>query len=145
MRCELEVPGGEVGARSHLKARTIAIIPRRRGMHLDFAIEFELGDAPQVLAQDVLLDFELMLVGGVLVVASAAAAKMRAGRLNAVRRWFHDCRGMCASEARFFFRERRVDFLSGKNKRNENGLAASAIVGRKASESVAAIDELFNV
>jgi hypothetical protein len=52
---------------------------------------------------------------------------------------------MCASEARFFFRERRVDFLSGKNKRNENGLAASAIVGRKASESVAAIDELFNV
>ncbi len=114
-------------------------------MYLDFVLQFELGDAAQVLAQDFFLDFELLLVAGVLVVASAAAAKMRTGRRNAVRRWLDDRRGLGAGEAGLFFGENGFDFFSGKNEGNENGLAASASVGGKTSESVAAVDELFNV
>ena len=54
-------------------------------MDLNFALQFELGDAPQIFAQDFFLDFELMLVAGVLIMASAAAAEMWARRLDAVR------------------------------------------------------------
>ena len=82
---EFEISRGEVGFRPHLKARTIAVVPWWRRMHLNFALQLELGDATQVLAQDFLLDFELVIVAGMLVVASAAGAKVRAGRWDAVR------------------------------------------------------------
>ncbi len=83
---ELEISGREVGASLHLQARTIAIVPGRRRMDLNFALQFELGDAPQVLAQDFFLDFELMLVGGVLILASTAAGEVRTWRPHAMRR-----------------------------------------------------------
>jgi hypothetical protein len=113
-------------------------------MHFDLASEFEPGDAPQILAQNLLLDFELMLVGGVLMVASAATSEIRTLRLHAVRRRLYDGCWPRAGEARFFFGERGFDFLSGKNEGDEYGFAAATIVGGKASESVAAVDELFN-
>jgi hypothetical protein len=50
-----------------------------------------------------------------------------------------------AGETGLFFGESGFDFLSGENEGNEDGLAASVRVGRKTSESVTAIDELFNV
>jgi len=56
-----------------------------------------------------------------------------------------DCGGFGAREAGLFFSKSGLDFLSGENERNEDGLSASARVGRKASETIAAIDELFNV
>src|SRR5208337_911162 len=114
-------------------------------MHADFALQFELGDAAQVLVQDFFLDLELVLVCGVLVVASAAAAKMRTRQRNAVRRRLDDCRGLGAGETGLLFGENNFDFFSRKNEGNENGLAPSAGVGGKASESVAAVNELFNV
>ena len=114
-------------------------------MHLNCAIEFELGKPPQILAQDLFLDLELMLVAGVLVVASPAAAEVWTGRLCPVRRRLQNCRGVRAGEAGLFFGERGFDLLSGKNKGNKHSLAASALVGRKASEPVAAVDQLFNV
>ena len=80
--CEpnLKYPSGELRSRAHLQARTIAIVPGRRGMHLNLALEFKLGDAPQVLAQNFFLDFELMLVAGVLVVAASTAREIRTRR-----------------------------------------------------------------
>ena len=99
-------------------------------MHLDFALQFELGDAPQILAQDFFFDFELVFVAGVLVVASATAAEVFTVWLNPMRRSFHDGFRVCASEARLFFGERRFDFFSGKNEWDEHGLAASAVVTR---------------
>jgi len=55
---------------------------------------------------------------------------------------------VCTSEAGFFFGERRFDFFSGENKRDEGGLPAPAIVirrtGGKAGEAVAAVDEFFD-
>lgn len=59
-------------------------------MHLDFALQFELGDATQILAQDFFLDFELMFVAGMLVVASAATAEVFTLWLDAMRRSFDD-------------------------------------------------------
>src|SRR5208282_929986 len=122
-------------------------------MHFNFALQFELGNAAQILAQNFFLDFELILVGGVLIMAPAAAAEMWARRLDPVRRGFYDCLGLGAGEARFFFRDGGFNFFPVENKRNEYGLAASAVLmagecicrrtGRKASESVAAVDELF--
>lgn len=52
---------------------------------------------------------------------------------------------MGSGEAGLVFRESGLDLLSGKNEGNEHGLAASAVVGRKASQSIAAVDQLFNV
>jgi len=54
-----------------------------------------------------------------------------------------------AGEAGLFLGERGFDLFSGENERDEHGLAASAVFmirrrGRKASEAVAAVDELFN-
>jgi len=55
---------------------------------------------------------------------------------------------MRAGEAGLFFGERRFDFFSGENERDKDGLAASAVVtrriGGKTSETVAAVDELFD-
>jgi len=117
-------------------------------MHFDFALQLELGDAPQVLAQDFFLDLELVLVGGVLVLASAAMAEVRTRRLDAVRRGLYYFAGLGSGKARLLFGERGFDLFCGEGEGNEHGFAASAVFtswrsGRKASEAVAAVDQLF--
>ncbi len=62
-----------------------------------------------------------------------------------MRRRLQDRCGLGAGEARLLLGERCLNVLFRQNKRNEYGFAASLLVGSKASESVAAIDELFNV
>jgi len=114
-------------------------------MQLDFAIEFELGDAPKILAQDFFLDFELMLVIGVLVVASTAGTKIWARRRNTMRRRLYDRFGMGSGETGLFLGDRGFDLFSGENERDKYGLAASAVVGGQASQPIAAVDKLFNV
>jgi hypothetical protein len=96
-------------------------------MDLDLALKFELGDAAQIFAQDFFFDFELLFVGGVLVMTSSAAAKMRTRRRLAVRGWFDDCIGMGAGEARLFFGERGFDFFPRQNEGDEDSFAASAV------------------
>src|SRR5271156_4418039 len=96
-------------------------------MHLNFAPQLELGNAPEVFTQDFLFDLELVIVAGVLVVASAAACIVRACGLDSVWRGFHDCSGVCAGESGLFLGKRGFDFLSAKNERNEYGLAASVV------------------
>ena len=145
MRGEFEIPGCEIWASANLEARPISVVPRQRRMRLNFTREFEFGDAAKILAQDFFFDFELMLVSGVLVVAPATAAEVRAWRRDAMRRGLDDGVGASASEAGLFFGDLCVNFFFGENERDENGLTASMVVGRKARESVAAIDELFNV
>jgi hypothetical protein len=54
-------------------------------MHLDFAREFQLGDAAKIFAQDFCFDFELVIVGGVLIMASATAGEVRTWRRDTVR------------------------------------------------------------
>lgn len=114
-------------------------------MNLNLAVEFEPGKPPEIFAQNLLFYFELMLVTGMLILAPPATAKMWAGRRDAVHRRLDDFAGLRPHKAGLFFGERGFDFLAGKNKRNKHGLAASAVIGGKASESVATIDQLFNV
>lgn len=59
-------------------------------MRLDLASKLDLGNAAQILAQDFRFDFQLMIVSGVLVVASAAAREVRARRRNALARRLDD-------------------------------------------------------
>jgi len=96
-------------------------------MQLNFALEFKLGDAAQILTQDFFLDLELVLVGSVLVVASAASCEMWARWRDAVRGRLHDCFGVGAGEAGFFFGERGFDVFSDEDERHEDSLAAAAV------------------
>jgi len=91
-----------------------------------------------------LLDFELVRVGGLLVMASAAAGECGQGGGT---RWGEGwiIASAWAGESGLFLGERGFDFLSGENKGDEDGLPRPRESGRKASESVAAVDELFNV
>ena len=82
-------------------------------MHLDFALQFEFGDAAQVLAQDFFLDLELVLVAGVLIVASAAAGEVWTGWLGAVRGRLYYFARLGAGESGLLFGERGFDFFSG--------------------------------
>ena len=96
-------------------------------MNLNIERQLQFGRAPQSFAQNFFLDFELMFVAGVLVVASAAAAEVGAARLDAVRRRLDDRVGtLRAGEARLLLGEGGLNFFSGEHKWNEDGLAASA-------------------
>ena len=86
-----------------------------------------------------------MLVSGVLVVTTTTAAEVGAWRGDAIPRWLDDRGGAGASEARFFFGDLCLDFFLLENEGNEDRLASTAVVGSKASEAVAAIDEFLNV
>ena len=80
-----------------------------------------------------------------LIMATAAACEIRARGLDTVRGRFNDFSDASSGEAGLLFGELRFDFLAGKNEWDEYGFAAAAIVGGKASESIAAIDQLFDV
>ena len=153
MRGELKISRGEFGACANLETRTVTVVPGRRRMRRNFALQFELGNAAQVFPQDFLLDYDLMLVGGMLVVASAAAAEVRTGCRDAMLRGFHHCDSPGTREAGLFFGEYGIDFFTGQNKRNENRFPALGVpvgsfltfVDGEANEPVSAIDQLFNV
>jgi hypothetical protein len=144
MGSELEVPRSELGLGPNLQPRTVAVIPRRRGMHLDCAGQLQFSNPPQVLAQDFLLDLELMLVTGVLIMASAAGGKVWTARLNALRRSLDDRIRPGAGEAGLLLSQGSFDFFASKHERHKYSLAAPAFISRKARQSVAAVDQLFN-
>jgi len=80
-------------------------------MHLDFARQLELGYAQQILAQHVALDFKLMLVAGMLIVAASAALKVGTTWFDAARRWLNDGLSLGAGEAGLLFGYHGFDFF----------------------------------
>ena len=119
-------------------------------MNLEFALQFNFGHAAQVLAQNFFLDLELMLVAGVLIMASAAAVEVWARWRDPMRGRLHNCFGVCACESGLLFCESRLDLFSGQHEGNEHSLSAATFFvagwsGRKAGKSIAAINQLFNV
>ncbi len=113
-------------------------------MHVDPALQLKLGDASKALAQDFFLDLNLMLVAGVLVLASTATFIVGTAGLDAMGRGFEDCLSGGAGEAGLLLGEVRLNFLAIQHERNEYSFAGSAVIGRQAGEAVAAIDQLFN-
>src|SRR5208283_5401916 len=96
---------------------------------------------------------ELVLVTGVLVVATAAAGEVWARRLGAVRRRLNDCVDVRAGKTRLLLSEGGLDFFSVEDKGDEDGLAAwtgfvgdsgGAGSGGQTGQAVAAVDQLFN-
>ena len=128
--CEanLKYPVAKCGLCLHLQARAIAIVPGRRSD----APEFRTGSSSLAMRRRFSRRISFLISSwcrsGVLVVASAAAGEMRAGRRDAVRGRLDDGGGLSAREAGLFFGDGGVDFFSGKNKGNEDGLAASAVL-----------------
>jgi len=113
-------------------------------MDLNIAGQFQLGRALESFAQNIALDRELMLVAGVLVMASATVGEVWTGRLDAMRGTFEDRVGLRADKSRLLLDDRRFDLFPGKYEWNESGFCASACVGGKARKAIAAVNQFFN-
>jgi len=99
-------------------------------MNPDLTRQFELGRAPQRLAQNFFLDLKLMFVGCVLVVTSSALAEVWTGRLGALCGRRDHRLGMSARETRFLLGQSGFDFFSGQHERHEHCLSAAMLIGR---------------
>ena len=69
---------------SQVKLRAVAVLPRRRRNQVDLLRRFQLADPPEHFPQNLPLLRQLEIVGGVLVVASAATPEVGARRLDAL-------------------------------------------------------------
>jgi len=114
-------------------------------MNFNLNRQFNFCRAPQTLAQDFLLDIKLMLVAGVLIVASAARAKVWALRLNPVRGRFGNRFGPCPDKPGLPLCDDGLDGFASQHERNKRSLAASTRVRRQARKAVAAVDQLFDI
>ncbi len=99
---------------------------------------FELADALQRFAEDGFLLDELVGVGDVLVVASAADTEVGARRGDAERGGIGDAFGAGAEQLRFLAGDGNIDGFVGENEGGEDDVAA---VSRQA---VTSVDELLN-
>lgn len=113
-------------------------------MSLDIHGQFDFGGTPQALAQNLFLDFELVVVAGVLIVASAAGAEVWARRPDSVRRRFDDRCSMGANKSGLLLGDGGFYFFATQNEWNERSFAASTRIGWQVGQAIAAIDQLFN-
>jgi len=84
------------------------------------------------------------VVTGVLIVATAAWAEMRAQGWHTVGRRLNHRVGVGAGEPRLLFGDRSFDGLSRQNEWNEDGFAPPARIRGQPRQSVAAVDQFFN-
>ena len=131
------------GSDPHLKPRAIAIIPRGGRMDANLVFQLNFPYALQRLAQNLSLEFELPLIGNVLVVATSALLEISAARLNTSL----DASTICETVPRAkpglpsAFRLRPV---RRQHKRHENRHAAAVRPGWHARQSISAVDQFFN-
>lgn len=119
-------------------------------MDLNLTGQIELGYAPQCLAKNFFLDFKLMFVVRVLIVAPSTNAKVGATGQHAMSGGPHDVIGRGSRKPRLLLDKRGLNLLSRKHEGDEYGFATRVGFiqegsGRKASQSVAAINQFFNV
>ena len=98
-------------------------------MNFDILLQFKLGGSTQSFAENVFLDFELVFVAGVLVMAAATTREVNAAGLDSMGRLLCDSIGCSTHKTRFLFGNGGVDLFSGENERNECGFAASTLIG----------------
>ena len=113
-------------------------------MDVQFGVQFQLGNAAQIFFQDGSFDLKLMFVVGVLIVASAAALKVRASRIDAPRRSGKNSVQLGAREPGLLFAKSCFHGLAGQDKRHKYRFARTAIVGGKSRQPFSAIDQLFD-
>ena len=113
-------------------------------MNLNLARKLHLRATTQAFEQNVALDLELMFVAGVLVMASATRGKIRAGRRDSVERCFYHRFGLRSGECRLLLDNRSLYLLAREHKRKEDGLTRTTGIRWQVSQSVAAINQLFD-
>src|ERR1039457_5219921 len=123
----------------------VAIVPRRRRMKLNVVLELKLGGAAQRLAQNLGFVPQLRFVVHMLIVASAAAAKVRTTWRSPVGRRRQYLVEVGASEAGAALDHRDLDLLAWQHKRHKDGLAATLFVGRHARQTVATVNQFFDL
>lgn len=114
-------------------------------MRLDFASRLEFCDAAKILQQNCFLDFELVIIGGVLILAAAAASEVGAPGLHTMWRRLQDGLHAGSRKTALLLTYAGFNFFPRENKRNEYRFTAIVLFGGKARETVAAVDQLFDV
>jgi len=85
-----------------------------------------------------------MFVAGVLVMASATPAKIRTGRRDSVSRCLYNRFGLCSGKCRLLLDNRSLYLFAGEHQRKEDSLTRTTGIRWQVSQSVAAINQLFN-
>src|ERR1700690_467273 len=80
VRVESVIAERELRRGAEFKPCPVAVVPGRRRMNRYLCVQFELGNTPKILLEDRCLDLKLMLVAGVLIMASATALEIRTVR-----------------------------------------------------------------
>ena len=86
-----------------------------------------------------------MFVVGVLIVASAAALKVGASRIDAPGRGGENSVQLSARESGLLFPKSRFHSFAGQDKRHKYRFARTAIVGGKPRQPVSAINQFLDV
>ncbi len=128
----------------HLQPRAIAIVPFRRAVDLQFTGQLDLRRPAQSLFENFRLDRKLILVRGVLVVASATTLEVRAARLNPFGRRLNHAFQPRPGKPRLLFRQFCFDGFTLKRERDEHALAGTTFIGGQPRQSFAPINVLFD-
>ena len=107
-------------------------------------IEFYPGDATKVFLEHRSLDFQLVLIVGVLVMAASTAAKIRAPGLDAMRGWLKNLFGTGARKTGFIFEQLCQHLFTLQHKRHKDSFSRAMFVGRQARQAIASIDQFFD-
>ena len=107
-------------------------------MRLDGPCPLDAPDAPQRLAEDFRFIADLRLIRHVLVLAAAAASKVRAGSRHALRRGFQDVVQTSADKFLFASGGFYSNEFAGKDQRHKYRLAVMM------RQAVTAIHEFFD-
>ena len=113
-------------------------------MNAELQVQLQLGDPPKVLLQNRGLHLKLVLVTCVLIVAAAAALKIRAQRLDAVGGFLHHLLHARAHKARLLFNQRGVYLFAWQNEGYEHPLSGAKFIGGQTSQPIPSIHEFFD-
>src|SRR6266508_6562566 len=105
-----------------MELHMIAIIPRAgtRDHVLDRWI-FDPANAPQLIAQNLPLCFQLFFIGQILIMTSTTYPEMFAARKNSMWRGVENFHQFSACKASFFLRPSNTHALTWQAKWNKNG------------------------
>jgi len=101
--------------------------------------QFNFCDSPQAFLEDGGLDFKLMFVAGVLVMATAATLEIRTQWCDPLRRWCKDLLSPSTGESRLLLFDCGFDPLPFQNEWDKNSLTESVFIGWQVRQTIAAI------
>jgi len=123
-----------------MKLRPIAVSERLGALDPDLpGVELDLPYPPQRFHEDVTLEPQLRVIGGVLILTSTASSEYRTRRFNAIGRRFLDTQKPRPLDVLSGLGSFRLDSFAWQYKRGEDDLAIQP------AQPFTAIDQLFNV